>query len=196
MSRLGRCDTLLDRVVFEGPSGPYLERRFTTLARNPSAPVGEYALFKVFSFSVVPCAGVVFLALGLAAPSLGQSEQAAPVEGLTTASGIYTEEQADAAESVYARACASCHGDKLQGSGNAPPLSGFPFTSYWTGKPLSELMAALHRMPADNPGSLTEKQYANLLAQILETNTFPAGDTELPADEAALAEITFAAPAK
>lgn len=141
-------------------------------------------------------AAALVLAVGFSVPSIAQTEQTAPAEGLTTASGVYTQEQAAAALPVYKRACAACHGDKLQGSGNAPALSGFSFTSYWTGKPLSELMAVLHTMPADNPGSLTEKQYAEILALMLETNTFPAGDTELPADEATLANITFAAPAE
>lgn len=142
------------------------------------------------------CTGAIALVLTLGLlPSLAQNDQPTPAGGLTTASGIYTDAQADAAQSTYDRACASCHGDNLNGSGNAPPLSGFPFTSYWTGKPLNELWAVLHTMPADNPGSLSEKQYADMMALILRTNTFPSGETELPTNEAALAEINFAAPA-
>ncbi|WP_367948196.1 c-type cytochrome [Devosia sp. WQ 349K1] len=118
------------------------------------------------------------------------------VAQVTTATPVFTQAQADAAKSNYARTCVSCHGDKLQGSGNAPPLSGLAFTSYWNGKPMSGLMEALQRMPADSPGSMTEKQNAELLALILETNKAPAGDAELPSDMAALEAIIFEAPAE
>lgn len=146
------------------------------------------------SLGVVASAAV--LALAFAVPGTGQDAAPADAGGITTATPVYTQEQADAAKSTYARVCASCHGDKLQGSGNAPPLSGFAFTSYWNGKPISGLMEALHRMPADNPGSLTEKQYAELLALILEFNESPAGDTELTSDMDALEAITLEAPAQ
>jgi len=141
-------------------------------------------------------ASAAILAIAFAAPSIGQDAASAAAKGTTTATPVYTQEQADAAKSTYARSCASCHGDKLQGSGNAPPLSGFAFTSYWNGKPISGLMEALQRMPADSPGSLSEKQYADLLALILEYNESPAGDTELPSDMVALEAITLEAAAE
>jgi mono/diheme cytochrome c family protein len=145
-------------------------------------------------FGVIASAAV--LALAFAVPGTGQDAAPEAAAGVTTATPVYTQEQADAAKSNYARACASCHGDKLQGSGNAPPLAGFAFTSYWNGKPISGVMEALHRMPADNPGSMTEKQYVELLALILEFNEAPAGDTELSSDMAALEAIILEAPAE
>lgn len=149
-------------------------------------------MFKSLKRSICGVGSGVAILVAFAGVAMGQDAAA----GLTTSTPVYTQEQADAAEPNYARSCVSCHGDKLQGSGNAPALSGRAFTSYWNGKPLSGLMEALHRMPADNPGSMTEKQYAELLALILETNKAPAGDTEITSDMAALEAITFEAPAE
>jgi len=118
---------------------------------------------------------------------------AAPVyaQDATTADGVFTTAQAERAQAIYDRSCASCHGATLGGGASAPPLMGFPFTSFWTGKNLGELNDVLHTMPADNPGSLTDQQYADLIALILDKNAYPAGDTELPADGAVLAGITI-----
>ena len=46
-------------------------------------------------------------------------------------------------------------------------------------------------MPTDQPGSLTEQAYADVLAFILASNEFPAGAAELIADQSALDRITI-----
>ena len=46
-------------------------------------------------------------------------------------------------------------------------------------------------MPADNPGSMTGEENADILAFILKFDGFPAGAKELPADAAALQKIRF-----
>ena len=49
----------------------------------------------------------------------------------------------------------------------------------------------LHTMPANDPGKLTAQQSADILVYMLQVGKFPAGKTELSADENALSQITF-----
>ena len=44
-------------------------------------------------------------------------------------------------------------------------------------------------MPSDDPGNLSTRQYADLVAYIFGANEFPPGDKELDRDVAALNEI-------
>ena len=44
-------------------------------------------------------------------------------------------------------------------------------------------------MPEDNPGSLKQQEYGDILAYFLALNEYPAGDTELPGNAAAMAAI-------
>ena len=45
-------------------------------------------------------------------------------------------------------------------------------------------------MPATKPGSLTPVEVTQLIAYILDSNSFPAGKTELPADPIPLKTIS------
>jgi hypothetical protein len=46
-------------------------------------------------------------------------------------------------------------------------------------------------MPADSPGTLTRPQVTELVAYLLKANQFPAGSSELPADDAALNQVSL-----
>jgi S-disulfanyl-L-cysteine oxidoreductase SoxD len=46
-------------------------------------------------------------------------------------------------------------------------------------------------MPADRPGQLSREQNADILAFLLSSNGFPAGQKELPTDAPALQKIRF-----
>jgi cytochrome c len=106
--------------------------------------------------------------------------------------GIYTGEQAVRGEAAYREACASCHGAKLEGRGQTPPLAGSDFTSDWDGMSVGDLFDKIQiSMPADRPGKLTESQNAGILAYILKSNNFPTGKKELPAGADALRGIRF-----
>ncbi len=110
--------------------------------------------------------------------------------------GIYSEAQAKAGESLYARNCASCHGKTLQGEGQAPPLAGGEFLMNWNGATVGELFEKMQSsMPADKPGSLPPEQTASILAFMLSTGKLPAGSSALPADTERLKRIRFG-PAK
>ena len=49
-------------------------------------------------------------------------------------------------------------------------------------------------MPADKPGSLAPAEVADVIAFLLSKGAFPAGQTELAPDAAALKGIKFVAP--
>jgi mono/diheme cytochrome c family protein len=49
-------------------------------------------------------------------------------------------------------------------------------------------------MPADKPGTLKPDQAADVIAYLLQKDSFPAGQSELPTDSAALKNVKFVAP--
>src|SRR5271154_5938251 len=74
----------------------------------------------------------------------------------STRDGVYTTEQAARGKSAYKNACASCHGETLDGIGQTPPLAGSDFTSHWIGQPINELFEKIQTsMPADRPGKIS-----------------------------------------
>ena len=116
-------------------------------------------------------------------------------QGKTTMDGVYTAAQATRGEKVYSDSCASCHQTDLSGGGQTPELAGQEFNSDFKDLPLSDLFDRTRlTMPADKPGSLTPNQAADLIAFLLLKAKFPAGQTELPPDMAALKTITFIVP--
>ena len=108
--------------------------------------------------------------------------------------GIYTDAQASRGESVYRQNCASCHGEKLEGLGQTPALTGDEFVSTWNGMSVGDLFDQMQStMPADRPGQLSGAQNADILAYLLKFSSFPTGQTELPADSDKLKRIRFEA---
>jgi S-disulfanyl-L-cysteine oxidoreductase SoxD len=108
--------------------------------------------------------------------------------------GIYTADQASQGESFYRERCASCHGPSLEGSEEAPPLSGRDFTEDWDWGNMADLFEKIqYTMPANRPGVLNEAQTAQVLSYILKVNRFPAGKSVLPPDPDELRGILFLA---
>jgi S-disulfanyl-L-cysteine oxidoreductase SoxD len=106
--------------------------------------------------------------------------------------GVYTTEQAARGEQLYARTCAECHGDDLEGRERAPALAGLTFGQRWDGATLKKLFERLEEMPPAKPEArLTSPQYADVLAFLLNANDIPAGTTPLQPDKKTLADITY-----
>jgi mono/diheme cytochrome c family protein len=135
------------------------------------------------------CTAVYGLCLLLAA--ISQFQPASSAQGAASISdGIYSEDQAARGAEQYRARCASCHSNDLRGNSNSPSLLGMSFMFVWEGRSLGELYDKMRReMPTDQPGSLPEQAYADVLAFILASNEFPAGTAELAPDQAVLEQI-------
>ena len=108
--------------------------------------------------------------------------------------GVYTEEQANRGKQGYSEQCASCHGPELTGGEMAPALSGGEFMAGWDGLTVGDLFERIRiSMPQNSPGSLSGAQNADILAFVLASNKFPAGQAELGKDAMILKTIKFEA---
>ena len=84
------------------------------------------------------------------------------LSGQQPAGGPYTAEQATQGKAAYEANCASCHGSDLMG---APPLAGEGFIGGWRTRSTRDMYNLIRNsMPADNPGGLSENNYANIVA--------------------------------
>jgi alcohol dehydrogenase (cytochrome c) len=93
----------------------------------------------------------------------------------------FTRTQAGDGQFVYIQYCLVCHGAHLEG-GSGPPLAGDKFgTSLAVGKMTTPSLFAFisGSMPMDAPGSLSEKQYLDVLAFILNQNGHVPGNAPL-----------------
>ncbi len=135
---------------------------------------------------LLPCLSAGALVLGAAAP--------API---SSRSGVYTAEQAQAGAQLYAVHCAMCHGKMLEGTFETPALQD-RFVANWSKAPIGDLYDYLARaMPQFAPGSLKPEETAQIIAFVLRSNGLPAGSRPLPPGGVALARIVLepAAPA-
>lgn len=104
--------------------------------------------------------------------------------------GVYTKPQANRGQNAYQEECLKCHGENLGGGEAGPPLAGEEFLRHWNGKSVGDLSEVIGKtMPSDNPGNLSSREYADIVAYILSVNEFPTGQKELDRDVAALKEI-------
>ena len=100
----------------------------------------------------------------------------------TTNSGVYTAAQAERGKKLFESKCTTCH--------DTARFTGDVFLDPWEGKPLKDVWdIASGTMPEDNPGSLQQQEYGDILAFFLSLNQFPTGDTELKGEASAMAAI-------
>ena len=136
-----------------------------------------------------------FILIGSAALAAAiMTTTALTAQGKTTNDGVFTEAQVKKGSDVYQQQCASCHDAQLTGSGTAPALAGTDFSANWKDETVGSLFERIRAtMPADNPGSLSRSQAAEMVAFILNFNKFPTGQTELATDFEALKAIKITA---
>jgi mono/diheme cytochrome c family protein len=108
----------------------------------------------------------------------------ASADPLTINDAIYTDEQAEAGEKLYAAHCLTCHDKKYFR----------PVLKAWEGQPLGLLYTVMSAsMPESNPGALPRKDYVDILAYILSLNRYPAGESELDYKDGVLDGIVISA---
>jgi hypothetical protein len=84
---------------------------------------------------------------------------------------------------AFGQSCAGCHA--LASEGKAP-LVGEPFWKSFAQKTVGDLFEFVSaNMPNGNPRSLSESTYRDIVALMLKSNGFPAGNTELRLDNIA-----------
>ena len=107
-------------------------------------------------------------------------------------SGVFTAQQAARGAADYSTNCASCHSVDLRGNSNTPSLLGMSFMFIWEDRSLAELYTKMRdEMPSDRPGSLSTRSYEDLLAYLLQSNQFPAGENQLKASTGMLDKISI-----
>ena len=126
--------------------------------------------------------GFMISAATVAGPAFATAAAGEQAPQKTTNSGVYTAAQAERGQKVFSDKCTACH--------EPARFSGETFLESWNGKALKELWdVASGTMPEDNPGSLKQQEYGDILAYFLSLNEYPAGDTELAGNAAAMANI-------
>ena len=123
-------------------------------------------------------------ALQPAPPSASTPIPTAVAPQRTVNDGVFTEAQATAGQQVYDTSCSVCHNmnfyrDTLR---------------KWNGRPLVDFFySILGDMPMDNPGSLLDSDYTEVIAYILSENGFPAGSAALDPNNG-MEKITIVSP--
>lgn len=120
--------------------------------------------------------------LGIApVAAAAQSNGTAPPDR-SAREGVYTAAQADRGTRVFTGVCQSCH--------TTSQFSGADFELNWEGRTVRDLVRLIRTtMPYENPGSLSRREYIDVVAYLLKLNEYPAGDEELDSDEEALRRI-------
>lgn len=129
---------------------------------------------------------LVLAGLILGAPPLrGQDSTAGAAPADTTP--LYSSAQARRGQAVYGRHCVSCHSSEA--------YTGVAFRRAWGNRPAYELWEQIRTtMPQNAPGTLSAREYADIVAYLLRLNGLPAGPRELPADADALMALVIRVP--
>lgn len=92
---------------------------------------------------------------------------------------------------VYANACAECHGARLEGFAHFPTLVGRAFQNRWGDRPVGDLHTyVVEQMPLGAAGTLSDEAYAAVVAYLLERNGLEPGATPFdPTDDASVLEL-------
>lgn len=100
------------------------------------------------------------------------------------APALFTQAQAGEGKSIYEAKCSFCHAPDLTGRAG-PALKGKFFASPSHKYKVGDIFTIVaQNMPATAPGSLTNEEYAKIMAFILQQNGYPAGEQELTFDAA------------
>jgi mono/diheme cytochrome c family protein len=123
---------------------------------------------------------------GLAHPVLStHGARAVPASTTSLPPASYSADQAARGAQVYKATCARCH----------PPgqLDGDAFAVAWNEARVSTLYTTLRNtMPQDKPGSLSDSQYVDVIAYLLQRSRVPAGAAPLAPDSVALRGLRIA----
>jgi mono/diheme cytochrome c family protein len=124
---------------------------------------------------------IALIALGLVSAS-ARAQTTPPAKP-----SLFTEAQAARGAAVYEKVCIECH-EKLE-------YTGSDFRTKWNNKPVFDLFDLLRAtMPDENPGTLSNQEYIDIVGYMMKLNGVPAGATALPTDVAMLKKIKIEIP--
>ncbi len=139
--------------------------------------------------------GAILLGLALQPAETHSSDVSTFTPEAQTPERWFTESQARKGMALYAEHCASCHGQKLEGA-SSTPLAGARFLAKWgQGKHTVDDLYYITRdqMPYGAARTLTDRQYIDIVAFMLQANGYQSGNRELTADSTLLRQIKIAA---
>jgi mono/diheme cytochrome c family protein len=111
----------------------------------------------------------------------------------TVLDGVYTDAQAARGKNQFDTHCVVCHKEDLTGD-VGPALVGAAFNKKWNLQTVNQLFTEIKtRMPDNEPGSLKDETYLDIVTYILQANKFPAGEEELPVNAELLGNILITA---
>ena len=94
----------------------------------------------------------------------------------------YQTAQAERGAALYQQQCAACHLPDLQGFFEAVALADSAFVDNWRNRAPAEMLDLLRRtMPTQAPGSLSDEEYLDIIAFLLQANGVASGPTALAA---------------
>jgi S-disulfanyl-L-cysteine oxidoreductase SoxD len=103
--------------------------------------------------------------------------------------GVYTAGQAERGGAVYETRCRRCHAGDQHGV-NGSSLAGEAFMLHWEGRTIDRLVRRIRdTMPPDAAGTITEADAVDVVAFLLQRNSFPEGAIELAPEPTVLAGI-------
>ena len=134
--------------------------------------------------TLLTCATSVALAATMATSLLDAQDSDTLV---TIWDGVYAEGQAERGKATFDLSCSRCHNSDLTGSDRGPTLVGDKFLSNWLDGSLEALFSFIRdSMPQGSANIVSDDSKVDVLAYILQRNSFPPGKTGLTADVAAL----------
>ncbi|MEC9416038.1 MAG: hypothetical protein VYC67_05530 [Pseudomonadota bacterium] len=131
---------------------------------------------KTFNLNTILTGSLLFLIVFFSQSLAAETE-------LTTNDKIYTKKQAKLGETLYKDHCLLCHDKKYFR----------PVFETWEGQSLGTFFLVMNAsMPESNPGSLTTKEYIDIMAYMLSLNRYASGEKELSASSETLNLIKIA----
>jgi len=101
--------------------------------------------------------------------------------------GVYSTAQAERGKTIFNTTCLRCHGEDLAGN-TAPALKGDRFQTSWGGDVVESLFTKVRDTMPPNFGTILDDQVKlDIVTYILQTNGFPAGNSDLLVGSADLA---------
>ena len=141
----------------------------------------------LFSITLFAACSAATEAPPTAAPQPGAAAPAPTAAARTTRDGVFTAAQATRGAQVFETVCSGCH--------STSEWTDPAFLQTWQGVTVHDFFTQIHdTMPMDAPGSLTDQQYIDVIAYMLQLNNLPVGSTELPLDEAGRRAVVIQPP--